>query len=260
MEITDFNNRINEFYKIVFRTDLFWFDKKYEFDINLDNDCDSDTKQLLTGFNELKTKKSRIDILEKYINLSFEKLFLFSHENNIFFKECSFTVYESTFESRFTEYKKTYVDTKLIDFASLEVPYLTHNTSSILFRMLNKINRKRVSDSTEKKFEFLTNKFKNLDTVPKESETEPLDLSDSKTLEKIALLYELGIIDYLHNKDGKPHTVNSIATVLSGITGIKAKTIQSAINPFINTHSTSKGTPADSTLTKAKEKIIKLGF
>lgn len=101
---------------------------------------------------------------------------------------------------------------------------------------------------------------KKVNTKTQQSEFETVDLSDSKPSEKIALLYELGIIDYLHKKDGKPHTVNSIATVLSGITGIKAKTIQSAINPFINTHSTSKGKPADSTLLKAKNKIVDLGF
>lgn len=110
-------------------------------------------------------------------------------------------------------------------------------------------------------FEPIFTKYSDVKTnQPQQPEPEPLDLSDSNISEKIALLYELGIIDYLHKKDGKPHTVNSIATVLSGITGIKAKTIQSAINPFINTVSTSKGTPAKSTLTKAKEKIIDLGF
>ena len=265
MEITDFKERIDEFYKIVFRIDLYWFDDvndEFAFDINLDDNCDNDTRQLLIGFNDIKTKKSKIDVLEKYVNLLFERLFLFSHENNIFFNQCSFTVYESTFESRFMEYKKVYVDTKLIDFSALEVPYLTNNTCNSLFRMLNKINKKRVTDSTEKKFEFFRDKFEKIDAliIKPEPELEPHDLSDSNISEKIALLYELGIIDYLHKKGGKPHTVNSIATVLSGITGIKAKTIQSAINPFINTVSTSKGTPAKSTLTKAKEKIIDLGF
>lgn len=94
----------------------------------------------------------------------------------------------------------------------------------------------------------------------KPQQPEPLDLSDSKTTDKIAYLYESGIIDFLHKKDGRPHTVNSIASLLSAITGIKQNTIQSAINPFINTHSTSKSKPAESTLTKAKSKIIDLGF
>ncbi len=129
------------------------------------------------------------------------------------------------------------------------------------------------NDNVEKGIRFIIKKIKTLEKYFDEYFKEPIftnksnipepelhDLSNNKPLEKIALLYELGIIDYLHKKDGKPHSVNSIAMVLSGITGIQPKTICSAINPLINTNSTSKGTPAKSTLTKAKAKIIELGF
>ena len=125
---------------------------------------------------------------------------------------------------------------------------------------------KEIREYFEDVISFLSYKIElEYDIIKKEDiedqpEPEPLDLSNSSIAEKIALLYESGIIDYLHKKDGKPHTVNSIASLLSGITGIDAKTIQSAINPFINTNSRSKGTPAESTLNKAKNKIIDLGF
>lgn len=97
------------------------------------------------------------------------------------------------------------------------------------------------------------NKFTNNSN---EQESEPVDLSDKNVAGKIALLYELGIIDYLKNKDNKVHSVNSIASLLSGITGDKIKTIFPAINPLLNTESRSNGKPPESTLQKAREKII----
>ena len=257
--IEDFQNYLKSFYLFVARVDLYCSDYEH-YPFNIDYDNNEDAKQILKGFNELKTFNSKYNVLKKYVNLCFDKLFLFSHENNIFFHQCSFAVFESTFENRLLEYKNIFVDTKLIDFALIEIPFLTHNTSSALFTMLKHTNQKRVSDSTKKKFNFYERKFQSADILPEQLEPEPLDLSDSSIAEKIALLYESGIIEFLHKKDGKPHTVNSIASLLSGITGVDPKTIQSAINPFINTHSTSKGTPAKSTLNKAKTKIIDLGF
>ena len=256
--ITDFKERIDEFYKIVFRIDLFWFDKKNDFEINLDNNCDSDIKHLLTGFNELKTRKLKIAVLEEFINLLFEKLFLFSHENNIFFNQCSFTVYESTFESRFMEYKKVYVDTKLIDFAKLEIPYLTNNTCNVMFRMLNKINKKRVSDSTKKKLDFLENKFKSLDTLLQQTEPEPFDLSDTSAVEKIIYLNELGIIDFLKTKPEFMGSTNLMATILSAITDVKASTLQTSLNRLNNNDTDDKNHPyrTKTTVERVRQTLI----
>ncbi|HSD06963.1 hypothetical protein [Flavobacterium sp.] len=123
--------------------------------------------------------------------------------------------------------------------------------------------RNKIEAKYDRQIQIRTEYMKFLDDRLQEiqqPETELLDLSESKPIDKIAYLYESGIIDFLHKKDGRPHTVNSIATLLSAITGEKANTIQSAINPFINTLSSSKSKPAESTLNKAKAKIIDLGF
>jgi hypothetical protein len=65
-----------------------------------------------------------------------------------------------------------------------------------------------------------------------------LDLSDTNGKEKVIYLNELGIIDYLGDRFLRAKlSVNQIAALLSGITGVKQDTMQSYINPIINAES-----------------------
>lgn len=103
--------------------------------------------------------------------------------------------------------------------------------------------------------EFIESVFECINFIkPRQTEDELLDLSDNKPLEKIALLHELGILKFLHLKDGKEHTINSIAILLSGITGVDVKTIQPAINSLIK-GTMSRGKPAEKSLQNARAKI-----
>jgi hypothetical protein len=57
---------------------------------------------------------------EKFTPL-LETLFYKSHSENYFFGHCSFSVYENTFNERFNEYVKDYVDGNIVDFAKREL-------------------------------------------------------------------------------------------------------------------------------------------
>jgi hypothetical protein len=98
-----------------------------------------------------------------------------------------------------------------------------------------------------------------LSTVP---EPEPLDLSDTSGVEKIIYLNELGIIDFLRTKTKAGISNGGLASVLSGITGIKAETIKPSLNRLSNNDIIDNKHPYYTTKTveKIKTFLIKLGF
>jgi hypothetical protein len=75
---------------------------------------------------------------------------------------------------------------------------------------------------------------------------ELIDLSNNSVVGKIIYLEKLGVIDYLRNKRPFNTSVNSIATVLSAITGAKATTIQPLLNPLLNKDVYNKNNPLNS--------------
>lgn len=174
--------------------------------LKISETCDEDTKELFKGLDNSYTIKAKRNILVQFINLTFEKLFLFSHENNIFFNKCSYTVYESTFENRFKDYKITFVDCNVIDFAKQEIEVLV-NTTDFIITYFDKTNQKRNIDSFNKKIEFLqlilsdknittqivkksdlldlfVNKVSFKQNEPQQPEPESIDLSDTTATEE----------------------------------------------------------------------------
>jgi hypothetical protein len=93
-------------------------------------------------------------------------------------------------------------------------------------------------------------------------ETEPLDLSDSSAVEKIIYLNELGIIDFLRTKTKAGISNGGLASVLSGITGIKAETIKPSLNRLSNNDTDDKNHPyrTQKTVDKIKLFLSQLGF
>jgi hypothetical protein len=104
----------------------------------------------------------------------------------------------------------------------------------------------------EKKAEDITNEFSQI------------DLSDTNATEKIIYLHELGIIDFLRTKQPFNTSINSLATVLSAITGVKPETkhIQSMLNPIISKEAGQKNNPLNSkkTVSKVQNQLINIGF
>jgi hypothetical protein len=98
--------------------------------------------------------------------------------------------------------------------------------------------------------------------LEKKREPELIDLSDTSAVEKIIYLNELGIIDYLRNNTTTGISNNSLASVLSGITGIKPKTISPSLNRLTKKDVEDNKHPyyKSETVQKVKTFLTKLGF
>jgi hypothetical protein len=91
---------------------------------------------------------------------------------------------------------------------------------------------------------------------------EPLiDYSDSKLTEKIIALTEIGVLDFLKQKEPFNMSTNKMAEFLSLCLGEKTTSIQSYINAIINNSDQSKS-PYNTTKTveKVKQKLIQIGL
>lgn len=89
-----------------------------------------------------------------------------------------------------------------------------------------------------------------------------LDLSNTKATQKIIYHKELGILDYLQKKEPFSLSTNSLATVLSAITGEKPETLQSYLNPIINPNSGQKNNPLNNNknVKSIRQTLTNLGF
>lgn len=78
------------------------------------------------------------------------------------------------------------------------------------------------------------NYFRDKKRTLKNIKTEIIDHSDNKDIDKIRTLILLGVVDNLH-KTKYQHSVNKLASHLSGATGIRADTIKGYINAYLST-------------------------
>lgn len=93
-------------------------------------------------------------------------------------------------------------------------------------------------------------------------EPEPIDLSDTTATEKIIYLHKLGVIDFLRTKQPFVSSINSLATVLSAVTGAKSGTIQSMLNAMLSKSVNDKNNPLNSVkpVNKVTKQLIQIGF
>ncbi|MBE7641050.1 hypothetical protein GUB10_11960 [Salegentibacter sp. BLCTC] len=119
------------------------------------------------------------------------------------------------------------------------------------------------------KYHFLSKKLYLLDSSIKLQHSldhleskEDLDLSNTKGTEKIIYLQQLGILDHLKEKEPFRNSTNSLAMVISAITGIPQKTAQSYLNPISNPEVDQKNNPLNSIkkVDTIQQTLIKLGF
>jgi hypothetical protein len=110
-----------------------------------------------------------------------------------------------------------------------------------------------------KEIKFFQDKLKLIQLLEKE---EYIDLSIEKNTEKIILLHQLGIIEFLNNKAPFNTSVNKLATIISAITGIKPTTTQSYLNPMLNENTDQKSNPLNTTksVEKIKQKLLSIGY
>ena len=119
------------------------------------------------------------------------------------------------------------------------------------------IKRSRATKSLKIE-EFILEKLQiKLDRLPKES-----DFSAPKGTEKIIMLHQLGILDFLKEKEPFNLSTNALASVISGITGEKREVMQSYLNPIFSKNVSQKNNPVktESTVKKIKHKLILVGY
>lgn len=110
-----------------------------------------------------------------------------------------------------------------------------------------------VSKIKEKEFE----KENNQTTKP---DTDPIDLSDTDTKTKLAMLDELGILRYIREKQPFSTSTNAVASLFSAILGIKVGTLQPSLNAMINKETVQRNAPTEKHYTKARLKLTELGY
>lgn len=130
----------------------------------------------------------------------------------------------------------------------------------ITYSQLTEFSSRKVIfvDNMENQSRYQKSRFGNI-----EQETlSTLDLSDTKGTEKIIYLERLGILKYLNNLEPFRTSTNSLATVVSAITGIPQTTTQSYLNPIANKGSSQKNNPLKSTkkVENIEKILINLGF
>lgn len=92
----------------------------------------------------------------------------------------------------------------------------------------------------------------------------PINFDDSNCGEKIIMLFLTGVLDSLRNVPPFNSSINSLSTVVSGITGEKASTIQSYLNPIYSLKSniSQKNNPLlkQNNVEKIRQKLISIGY
>ena len=71
---------------------------------------------------------------------------------------------------------------------------------------------------------------------PKTPETPELDFSNNSDKVKLIMLEKLGVIDYIKTIQTKPETISHTSEILSTITGIPTKTLNTYLYPMIRPH------------------------
>ena len=106
--------------------------------------------------------------------------------------------------------------------------------------------------------------FENSQNHPslKINDTDEIDFSNTTAVEKIIYLKELGIIEFLRDKTKVGISNSSLASVISGITGIKPQTIKPSLNRLSNNDTDDKNHPYynEKTVNKIKLLLSQKGF
>lgn len=89
-----------------------------------------------------------------------------------------------------------------------------------------------------------------------------IDLSNTKAIDKILYLHKLGIIDFLRRQEPFNTSVNSLATILSAITGEKSGTLQPMLNPMLSKKVDDSNNPLNSikAVDRVESQLINIGF
>ncbi|HRL08926.1 MAG TPA: hypothetical protein PLZ88_05645 [Aliarcobacter sp.] len=207
----------------------------------------------LKNLNE-SDKKEIEDYIREQIFYKSNEVFIASKEESAYWEYCSFNVYFDKFQ----ELMKSY----LLDDNKIHIneeSFFTHELSKYEM-LLKNFDKKSYSNdiklALEKKITFLKDKLNTNDLIV------AVDYSDAGANEKVVFLYELGVLDFLKNNSPFNTSTNSLASVLSAITGENIRTIQPYINPIFNNEIQQDKNPLKSIklTNKVKKKLSDIGY
>jgi hypothetical protein len=157
----NFDKYLEAFNESLFNLNWFLFENEHDHnpEVIITSDYE-DTEPEIIELYELKKKglnyKNELNIVFNSINYRLDKIYRFSHNDNIYFDLCSSIVYENTFESRYSDFENEFIDVNVIEFIENEY-------NSIIYKYFIEENRtfwdSKVIDfldkSKTKKFSFL---------------------------------------------------------------------------------------------------------
>jgi hypothetical protein len=182
------------------------------------------------------------------------KSYIYSDENNLEFIIESYSLYN--YRNRINVYKTN----------GEKINYLIDLKARFLQEVID-YDGWQTDNSFDKKCDIEIERLK-AKINPNETSAEEknvLDLSDTNATEKIIYLQKLGVVDFLRTKQPFQTSINSLATVLSAVTGVNPKTkhLQSMLNAMLSPKGTAqKNNPLtkNETVQKVEKQLINIGF
>ncbi|WP_179344224.1 hypothetical protein [Winogradskyella ursingii] len=256
---------INEYFTTYYQLNYKNFIQNYEITL-------SEFTEILrhknVDFDDLSTSEIEGFFLKELIKAVTKKNFEINKKskerNEIVFKKIGVTEeeYFNLDSEKFNKYHKLLIEVskEVTDLNEKETIFLTSFNSKIHF-LGNKLNKAGISYRVLNDETIVFNQKEN--DKEKSIETKPLiDLSESKGTEKIIMLQQLGVLDFLKSKQPFIQSTNKLAEAISGFTGINSGTVQSYINPMNDNTTNQKNNPMTKlkTVTKVNQKLISIGY
>lgn len=218
---------------------------------------ENDRQSLLSGESTSSNLIKHLEAIKEGVFYLSHEVFLASKSESIYWTYCSTETYLTTYEARYNEALKN-------DFSIIcnEIEFIHSEIKSLKQLEKNFSNTNYHPDliyPIRKKIKLLENKMEEINPTVKEK---LLDFSESTGSEKIIFLHQVGVLDYLRKLSLFNLSTNKLAEYLSAITGEKSTTLQSYINPIINSTSGQKNNPlnSNSAVKKVSKKLANMGF
>jgi hypothetical protein len=220
-------------------------------------ECENEKLSLLSGESTSSNLIEHLEAIKEHVFYLSHEVFLASKKENVYWNYCSTETYLIVYDSRFKEamnndFNKIHNE---VEFVESEI-----NTLKNLEKHFSNTNyHPDLIYPIRKKIKLLENKMETLN--PSNAEI-LIDYNDSSCGEKIIFLHQVGVLDYLKKLSPFNLSTNKLAEYLSAITGENSTTLQSYINPIINSTSGQKNNPlnSNSAIKKVSKKLSDMGF
>lgn len=192
-------------------------------------------------------------------------------ENSDSFSGKTLEEYKNDYPDLIEYYKKRHIDNDEINFIETEIRLIKEYIRPIIETQKNELEEMGIPDLRKRFIESDLSSYKKIisflktrksELEPESSLSEPFDLSDTSAVEKIIYLNELGIIDFLRTTSKAGISNSSLASILSGITGIKVDTLKPSLNRLSSNDKLDNRHPyyTEKTVIKVRKFLDNLGF